>query len=89
MSTPLEVITNPPDPHNRQYVTAANLLKCLESKRSDSNVKEGVWEVIEQVCRARDLMEQYEAGEIGKQADALTVSAPSDHNRWRRPGLSQ
>lgn len=75
MSTPLEVITNPPDPHNKQFVTAANLLKCLESKRSDSNVKEGVWEVIEHVCRARDLMEQYEAGEIGKQADTLTVSA--------------
>ncbi|KAJ9494717.1 hypothetical protein LTR99_001780 [Exophiala xenobiotica] len=69
MSTPLEVITNPPDPHNRQLVTAANLLKCLESKRSDSNVKEGVWEIIEQVCRARDLMEQYEAGEID--GDAL------------------
>ncbi|KIW20468.1 hypothetical protein PV08_01043 [Exophiala spinifera] len=66
-STPLEVITNPPDPHNAQFVTSADLLDCLDSRKPD--LKEGVWDIIEQVCRARDLMEQYEAGEID--GDAL------------------
>ncbi|KIW38400.1 hypothetical protein, variant 2 [Exophiala oligosperma] len=66
-STPLEVITNPPDPHNTHFVTAADLLDCLDSRKPD--LKEGVWDIIEQVCRARDLMEQYEAGEID--GDAL------------------
>lgn len=64
MNTPLEVITNPPDAHNRQMVTASTLLECLEVKRSD--LQEDRWEIIEQVCRARDMMEQYEASEIGE-----------------------
>ncbi|KAI1612235.1 hypothetical protein EDD36DRAFT_466074 [Exophiala viscosa] len=65
MNTPLEVITNPPETHSRQMVTASALLECLEVKRSDPTIQEDRWEIIEQVCRARDMMEQYEAGEIG------------------------
>ncbi|KAK4946209.1 hypothetical protein LTR10_014721 [Elasticomyces elasticus] len=69
MNTPLEVITNPPETHSRQMVTASALLECLEVKRSDPTIQEDRWEIIEQVCRARDMMEQYEAGEID--GDAL------------------
>lgn len=54
-------------------MTAADLLDCLESRKPD--LKEGVWDIIEQVCRARDLMEQYEAGEIGKPKHNLTQYA--------------
>jgi hypothetical protein len=63
MGTPLEVIMNPPDPQNIQMVSAQQLLESLEVKRSE--LREDRWEIIEQICKARDMMEQYEAGEIG------------------------
>lgn len=86
-STPLEVITNPPDPHNTHFVTAADLLDCLDSRKPD--LKEGVWDIIEQVCRARDLMEQYEAGEIGKSIMTIRgVGCSLTSDRRRCIGLS-
>lgn len=63
MGTPLEVITNPPDLQNIQMISARQLLESLEVKRSE--LREHRWEIIEQICKARDMMEQYEAGEIG------------------------
>lgn len=65
MATPQPVITNPPsDAHNMQFVTAQDLFECLETKRSE--LREDRWEIIQQIIRAREMQEQYEAGEIGE-----------------------
>ncbi len=86
MGTPLTVITNPPDPHNPQLVFAQELLDSLEVKRGE--LTEERWEIVEQICRARQMMEQYQSGEIGEShccfsspLGSLTIS------RWRRTGL--
>ncbi|EXJ83851.1 hypothetical protein A1O1_07479 [Capronia coronata CBS 617.96] len=62
MGTPQPIITNPPDLQNQQAVTAGDLLECLEVKRDE--LREDRWEILEQIARARQMMEQYEAGEI-------------------------
>ncbi|KAJ4536267.1 hypothetical protein HRR78_008521 [Exophiala dermatitidis] len=67
LGTPQPIITNPPDPQHQQTVTAADLLECLEVKRDE--LREDRWEILEQITRARQMMEQYEAGEID--GDAL------------------
>lgn len=65
MGTPQPIITNPSDSQNLQTVTAGDLLECLELKRDE--LREDRWEILEQITRARQMMEQYEAGEIGKE----------------------
>lgn len=64
MNTPQPIILNPPDPENPQVVTARDLGDCLEERRGD--LTEGPWEIVQQVIRTREMMEQYEAGEIGQ-----------------------
>ncbi|EXJ79950.1 hypothetical protein A1O3_08236 [Capronia epimyces CBS 606.96] len=67
MGTPQPIITNPTDLQNQQTVNAGDLLECLEVKRDE--LREDRWEILEQITRARQMMEQYEAGEID--GDAL------------------
>jgi len=64
MNTPQLVITNPPDRGIPQLVTARDLLECLEEKRKE--LLEDKWEIIENIIKAREKMEQFEADEIGK-----------------------
>jgi vacuolar-type H+-ATPase subunit D/Vma8 len=78
MGTPLEVITNPPDPRHRQLVTAKELLNSLEVKRGE--LTEERWEIVQQICRVREMMEQCEAGEMGEfHLWSLTFAALADH----------
>jgi hypothetical protein len=62
MQTPQEVITNP-ESEDKQYVFARDFVHCLEEKKQD--LKEGPWEIIQQIVRVREMMEQFEEGEIG------------------------
>jgi hypothetical protein len=64
MNTPQPIILNPADPGNQLVVTARDLADCLEEKRGE--LKEGPWEIVQQVIRTREMMEQFESGEIGK-----------------------
>lgn len=71
LGTPQPIITNPPDPQHQQTVTAADLLECLEVKRDE--LREDRWEILEQITRARQMMEQYEAGEIGEATRSISA----------------
>lgn len=64
MNTPQPIIQNPADPDNQLVVTARDLADCLEEKRGE--LKEGPWEIVQQVIRTREAMEQFKSGEIGK-----------------------
>ncbi|KAJ9603753.1 hypothetical protein H2200_011939 [Cladophialophora chaetospira] len=63
--TPQEVVTNPPaDDENRQFVYARDLLECLEPQRGVRDMTNERWETIQQIIRAREMQERYEADEI-------------------------
>lgn len=64
MNTPQPIILNPVDPDNQDTVTAQYLADCLEEKRGE--LKEGPWMIVQQVIKTRKMVEQFEAGEIGK-----------------------
>jgi len=64
MHTPQPVILNSAPPEKQLNVTAQELLECLEEKRGE--LKAGPYEIIEEVIRARDNMELFESGGMGK-----------------------
>ncbi|KIX09958.1 uncharacterized protein Z518_01039 [Rhinocladiella mackenziei CBS 650.93] len=84
LNTPQPIITSPPDPQNQQTVNARGLFECLELKRSE--LREDRWEIIQQIIRAREMMEQYEAGEID--GDSLVFLSDYSHGSRMTPNES-
>ena len=69
MNTPQLVVTNPlADPENRQYVYAQELSDCLEPKRGNGigELNAERWDTIQEIIKARDMQERYEAGQTGR-----------------------
>lgn len=70
LNTPQKIITNPPSEAGlAQYLTAQDLCDCLEEKKDD--LQEFEWEILQNVVRTREMMEQYEDGQIGESLMAV------------------
>lgn len=81
MHTPQPIILNPADPDNQLVVTAQELLECLEEKKGE--LKDGPYDIVKQVVNARDIMEQFETGGIGKSfCPILKNSNSRKYDRW-------